>query len=368
MSHHDLGYADYYHLMRRDVREMGIEMALDFCRRTDSWACNGSVPLDRRNERAHDEIHQSHNLLTSSVISLQRIKEGRIALGGLHNSVYTEMMGYESMARLFYTPNRYICDLLGIPPSRTALISDVVGFARTLPTFLKEADIPYFYHGYNETVERHVPGVGGTGLLLESSRRRHQGMPLFRSFPYYSPDRLTKYDLPEISRLLEKYEHGGPWAYDCLIAEDSYDFSVPHFENVEGIKHWNEQFSNPVLISGTFTMFFDDVMQQADTSKIKVYDQDAPNAWADQDGTDGKLMGDARLLNFELPTVEKLSTLAFASGGKGYPWQEIWQAYHKLISYHEHTNGAFSEEDVLAHPRSRRIERPQTPTTTNVNR
>jgi hypothetical protein len=40
VSHHDMGYADYYHLMRRDVREMGIEMALDFCRKTDSWDKN----------------------------------------------------------------------------------------------------------------------------------------------------------------------------------------------------------------------------------------------------------------------------------------------------------------------------------------
>ena len=175
-------------------------------------------------------------------------------------------------------------------------------------------------------------------------------MPLFRSFPYYSPDRLTKYTAQEITGVLDKYERGAAWPYDCLIAEDSYDFSVPHFENVEGIKSWNEQYANPVLISGTFTMFFDDVRRQADTTTIKVFDQDAPNAWADQDATDGKLMADARLLNFDLPTVEKLSTLAYASGGKGYPWKEIWQSYHKLISYHEHTNGAFSEEDVLPIP------------------
>jgi hypothetical protein len=46
----------------------------------------------------------------------------------------------------------------------------------------------------------------------------------------------------------------------------------------------------------------------------------------------------------------KPSTIAFAAGGRGYPWKEIWQAYHKLLSYHEHTNGAFSEEDVQPIP------------------
>ncbi len=349
VSHHDMGYADYYQLMRRDVREMGIEMALDFCRRTDAWA-----PTDR----FHWTVETSEPM--TKFISSQppavlnelarRIREGRIALGALHNSVSTEMMGYESMARLFYTPNRYIRDLLAIPPARTALITDVVGLARTLPSFLKEADIPYFYHGYNETVDGMFPASAEPVFYWKGVDGDSVRMPLFRSFPYYSPDRLTKYTTEEIAGLLFKYERGRQWPYDCLIAEDSYDFSVPQFENVEGIRKWNEQYANPVLVSATFDMFFDDVMKQADPRKIAVFDQDAPNAWADEDGSDGKLSGDARLLNFELPTVEKLSTLAYALGGKGYPWKDIWQAYHTLISYHEHTNGAFSEEDVQPIP------------------
>jgi hypothetical protein len=349
VSHHDLGYADYYQFMRRDVREMGIEMALDYCRKTDSWA-----PTDRFRWTVETSEPMTKFISSQPPAVLreltQRIKEGRVALGALHNSVYTEMMGYESMARLFYTPNRYIRDLLGIPPSRTALIDDVVGFVRTLPSYLKEAGIPYFYHGYNETVDGMYPASAEPVFYWKGIDGDSTHMPLFRSFPYYSPDRMTKYTVEEITGLLDKYERGRQWPYDCLIAEDSYDFSLPHFENVEGIRQWNEQYANPVLISGTFDMFFDDVIKQADRSKIRAYDQDAPDAWADQDASDGRLMGDARLLNYELPTVEKLSTLAFASGGKGYPWVDIWQAYHTLISYHEHTNGAFSEEDVLPIP------------------
>ena len=349
VSHHDLGYADYYHFMRRDVREMGLEMALDFCRKTDAWAFNDQFRWTVETSEPMTKFISSQSQETLRELA-RRIREGRIVLGGLHNSVYTEMMGYESMARLLYTPNRHIVDLLNVPPSKTALITDVVGFARTFPTYLKEADLPYFYHGYNETVNGMSPASAEPVFYWKGHDGDAGKMPLFRSFPYYSPDRLTKYTAQEIAAVVDKYERAGAWPYDCLIAEDSYDFSVPHFENVEGIRSWNEQYANPVLISGTFTMFFDDVRRQADTTAIKVFDQDAPNAWADQDATDGRLMGDARLLNFELPTVEKLSTLAYASGGKGYPWKEIWQSYHKLISYHEHTNGAFSEEDVLPIP------------------
>jgi hypothetical protein len=349
VSHHDLGYADYYHLMRRDVREMGLEMALDYCRRTDSWDKSAQFHWTVETSEPMTKFISSQPVRVIDELA-RRIREGRIDLGGVHNSVYTEMMGYESMARLLYTPNRYICDLLNISPSRTALISDVVGFSRTLPLYLKEADIPYFYHGYNETVDGLAPASANPVFYWKANDGDDRNMSLFRSFPYYSPDRMTKYDVNEIAALLDRYDANERWVYSCLIAEDSYDFSVPHFENVEGIRKWNEQYSNPLLISGTFTMFFDDIMKQAGTTQIPVYDSDAPNAWADQDGADGRLMGDARLLNDELPTVEKLSTLAYASGGKGYPWRDIWQAYHKLVSYHEHTNGAFSEEDVLPIP------------------
>lgn len=348
VSHHDLGYADYYHFMRRDVREMGLDMALEFCRRTDAWEPEA---------RFHWTVETSEPM--TKFISAQppavvaelarRVKEGRIELGGLHNSVSTEMMGHELMARLFYTPNRFITDLLHVPPSRTALITDVVGLARGLPTFLKEADIPFFYHGYNETVNGLAP-ASRAPVFYWKAADGDATMPMFRSFPYYSPDRLTKYDVAELARLTLKYEADSAWVYDCLAAEDSYDFSVPHFENVQGIRAWNQQYANPVLISGTFSMFFDAIRLQADTARIPVFDKDAPNAWADQDGADARLLAEARRLNFDLPTAEKLATVAFVCGGAVYPWKELWQAYHKLLSYHEHTNGAFSEEDVLPVP------------------
>lgn len=348
VSHHDLGYADYYHFMRRDVREMGIEMALEFCRRTDSWDSTAHFHWTVETSEPLTKFISSQPPAVVAELA-RRIREGRIDLGGLHNSVYTEMMGQELMARLFYTPNRTVVDLLDIPPSRTALITDVVGLSRALPLYLKEADIPYFYHGYNDAVDGFAP-ASAHPVFYWNAPDGDARMPLFRSFPYYSPDRLLRYDLPEIVKMLTKYDADPRWTYDCLIAEDSYDFSVPQFENVEGIRQWNAAYSNPVLVSGTFTKFFDDIRRQADTTAIPVVDKDAPNAWADQDGTDAALLGDARRLNFDLPTAEKLATVAYALGSAGYPWKEIWQAYHKLLSYHEHTNGAFSEEDVIPIP------------------
>jgi len=346
VSHHDMGYADYYHFMRRDVREYGIEMALDFCRKTDHlddnckfrWTIETSEPLSRF-------ISSQPPAVTKELTA--RIKQGRIELGALHNSVSTEHLGYELMSRLFYTPNRHIRDLLHIAPAQTALDDDVVGFSRTLPLFLKEAGIPYFFSGYNSTMDEFYPASAEPVFYWKANDGDEKNKPLVRSFPYYSPEKFNKYDVKEISSLLHKYEADQKYYFNSIMAEESYDFSVPQFNNIEGIINWNKEFSNPVLVSGTFSMYFNDMNSQLDKSKIKEYDKDCPNAWTDEDGADAKLMAEAHRLNYDLPAVEKLSTIAYAMGGKGYPWEDIWQSYHKLLMYHEHTNAAFSEEELL---------------------
>jgi hypothetical protein len=182
VSHHDLGYADYYHMMRRDVREWGIEMALDFCRRTDSWP---------EESRFHWTVETSEPMTgflqyqPDSVIEelTRRIKEGRIDLGALHNSVSTEHMSYEVLARAFYTPNRYIVDWMGIPPSKTALDTDVVGFVRSLPLYTKEADIPYFMMGVNHTVQAFDQAFRDAAWWWKAPDNDPR-MTLFKTWPY----------------------------------------------------------------------------------------------------------------------------------------------------------------------------------------
>lgn len=85
-------------------------------------------------------------------------------------------------------------------------------------------------------------------------------------------------------------------------------------------------------------MFFDAIARQMDPAKINTYAKDANNQWADQDANDAWLLGRARTQGEAIPTAEKLSTLAQAVAGGGYPWSDIYQAYHRLLAYHEHTD------------------------------
>ncbi|MCX6225413.1 MAG: hypothetical protein NTV01_11810 [Bacteroidia bacterium] len=348
VSHHDLGYADYYHMMRRDVREWGIELALENCRKTDNWP---------RESRFHWTVETSEPMTgflqyqPDSIIEelTRRIKEGRIELGGLHNSVSTEHMGYEVLARAFYTPNRYIVDWMGIPPSKTALDTDVVGFVRSLPLFTKEADIPYFMMGINSTVIAFDQAYRDAAYYWKAQDNDLK-MTLFKTWPYYSPDRLMAYNPDEIGALLNRYESRKDYPYGCILSEDSYDFGLPEMSNMEKIRDWNMKYSNPVLISATFSMFFDDLASQQDLQPFSTYDQDAPNAWADDDLADARLEGDARHLGYEIPGVEKLATVVTAVGGGMYPWSDVYQAYNRLLMYHEHTNGAYAEGPIYVPP------------------
>jgi len=348
VSHHDLGYADYYHMMRRDVREWGIELALDCCRKTDTWP---------EESRFHWTVETSEPMTgflqyqPDSVISelARRIREGRIDLGALHNSVSTEHMSYEVLARAFYTPNRYIVDWMGIPPSRTALDTDVVGFVRSLPLYTKEADLPYFMMGVNSSVQAFDQAFRDPAWYWKAPDQDNK-MTLFKTWPYYSPDRLMAYNQEEILALLERYEGRTDYPYDCILAEDSYDFGLPEMANVEKIRAWNELYSNPVLVSSTFTKFFDRLSGQRQVRDFTAYDKDAPNAWSDEDLADARLETDARYLGYRIPGVEKLATVTTAVGGGMYPWSDLYQAYNKLIMYHEHTDGAYAEGPIYVPP------------------
>lgn len=348
VSHHDLGYADYYHMMRRDVREMGIEMALDFARKTDSWP---------KESQFHWTVETCEPMImflskqTDEVLKelYDRIEKGQISLGGVHNSVSTEHLGYEAMARQFYTPNRYVSDWFGTKPSKTALNTDIVGFSRALALYSKEADMPYVMFGRNSAVKAFDKAEDDMAFYWQSPDKDSK-MSLYKIWHYYSPDQLKKYNAFELASLCKTYEEHKNYPYNCILAEDSKDFSLPKFENVEAIKKWNEEFANPVIVSGTFDMYFDDLSSQQDKESFKVYDKDAPNAWADEDLTDVEFANKARRLQSQLPEVEKWATITSAVSAQNYPWLDIYQAYHSLLMWGEHTNGAYSEGPIFVPP------------------
>ncbi|MDB4581612.1 glycosyl hydrolase-related protein [Draconibacterium sp.] len=336
VSHQDLGFITYYQNLRRANREGGIDIALDYCNKTDlwdedskfRWNVESSEPIIRwMSKRSPEKIQEFK----------RRIEEGRIGLGAIHNTISSQMAGYEVLARSFYTPNRYVIDKLGIEPAKVAVIDDVTGITRSWPLYSKEAEIPYLMHGSN------YPNCLNDMYDLpvfywKSPDGDAKNRTLCRTDSYYSPNKVKSWDREGVAYLIDRHVNLN-WEYDCILAYDSHDFADPTLDNAKNIKEWNSKFEYPKFRCSIIQSFFDDVAQQLDPEKVVETSKDAPDSWDDQDATDAALLAKARKVNFEIPTSEKFATVAMALSG-GYPEKEIFQAYNRTVMYHEHTNGA----------------------------
>jgi len=353
-SHHDLGFLTYYQLIRRNVREKGLESALELCRLTDEWdeedrfrwtvETSELFPgfLDVYNDHEVDEL-------------VSRIHEGRIDPAAFHNTSSTDFLDFETMARLFYTPNRYTRDLLGIGRSNTGMMSDAVAITWPFTTYAKEADLPYIWHGPNWDATCLIPARDEPVFYWQPPDGDDR-KPLVRSFFYWKDNirpkladtvyaEMVKESLCEI---IQRYGEQENWLYDALLVQEAEDFSTPDIKYSEQLRDWNERYSHPIMINATMSMFMEymDSHSREHSLKVKTFHKDAPNAWADQEVSDAKLLARARQLGSVLPTAEKFSAISMALSGNGYPWTDLWQAYDRLLMYHEHTNGALGGKDA----------------------
>ena len=348
-SHHDMGYADYFHLMRRDVRELGIELALEYCKLTDNWdkesqyrwTVETSEPMARWIRNAPREKVEE---------LVSRIKEGRIELGAIHNSVNVEMLNAEFLARLFYTPNRYIVDMLGIEPRKLALLDDVEGLPRSLPLYTKEAGLKYFFHGRNNMEDQMKPASSNSFYKWLSPDKDKDNMTWFQTTHYHCSIHAGDFaegKMSVVRDILKSYEEKN-WPLNCVMFKECWDFSLPVFDNSILINNWNKKWEYPKIINATMTMFFEDGTSQLKPDNTFVFEKDAPNSWVDEHYADFKSASQARLLSNKLVDVESFGSIASALGAKGSIWEDVWAGYNNLLNFDEHTMGAYSEGLVQA--------------------
>lgn len=339
VSHQDLGFETYYQNIRRGVREGGLDMALQYCRETDDWEEDAKF---RWNVETSEPILRWLNKRSKAEVEelVRRIKEGRIELGAVHNAISSQMAGYEVLARSFYTPNRYVTDMLDIEPAKVAVINDVTGITRSWPLFSKEADIPYLMHGSNapNCLQDMYDYPVFYWLSPDGDNKKKT---LCRADSYYSENKLSRWDEKSMEKLIAR-NNRPDWAFDCILAYDSHDFALPTMDNAVNIRAWNKKYAYPRVICSLISSFFDDVASQSNKANIIETDKDAPDSWDDQDATDAELLSLARRTTAEVSTSEKLATITTALSGSRYPKEEVFQAYNGLIMYHEHTNCTFN--------------------------
>jgi hypothetical protein len=343
-SHHDLGYGDIPHRLRRENRMENMELMLRYCDQTDSWP----------EESKYRAVLETAEPLTSylsfcnkkqAAELAKRINEGRIQIGGIHTTVNTETLGHEMMARLFYLSNRHAVDMFGIRPSISANFDDVIGITLPFFTYAKEAGIKNLFHGYNSPrMNFMLPAQSEPVFYMKAADNDDKNKVLVRAY-YYSGDaiRAKKYVHPlgeeVVQGIIDRYE-AQSWPFDVLLSQDGWDFTLLSLDNAERIRKLNETYEYPRMICSTMDMFFADVRKQADRYPVKTYSKDGNNQWTDQTGTDAKLFGEARRMDELIPTAEKLATIDKITNNALFPWTDLYQAYHRMLLAHEHTLGS----------------------------
>lgn len=341
-SHHDLGYGNYPHRLRTDIRHANIERPLQFCRETDAWDDDSKFRYVIETSEPITSYLGAHSAAEAAELA-RRIREGRIQIGGIHNTANTEQLSVEGLARLFYLSGRHTPDLLEVPAGKTAQIDDVVGLTWGLATCCQEAGRPYFFHGHNPTAFCLQPAHLEPVFYWQGPDGKSK--VLMRSFAYggYGGDALGDASEAHVQAQIEQAAAAN-CPYDAIMCQDGSDFQLITMDNALKIREWNRKYSYPRLICATMDMFFDDMAGQVDRASVKTFAKDANNLWADQDANDAPALGAARRQGEAVPTAEKFSTIASTLTGGGYPWLNIYQAYHRLLAWHEHTNAA------LCHP------------------
>lgn len=336
-SHHDLGFGNYPHRLRTEIRHANIERPLKYCAETDGWDEDSKFRFVIETSEPITSFLGSHSAAEAADLA-RRIQEGRIQVGGVLATVNTEQLGHELMARLFYLSGRHTPDLLGVPSGRTALIDDVIGLAWPLATALKEAGLPYFFHGYNGCGHCLKPAENEPVFYWRGPDGDDRAKVLVRSVAYggYAGDSLGDASPAGIEKSIATL--GANWPYDTLLLQEGTDFQLVTRDSADKIRNWNRQFAHPHLVCATLDLFFDAIAAQADPRQIKTFAKDGNNQWADQDATDAWLLGHARRAGEAIPAAEKWSTIASALAGGSYPWTDLYQAYHRLLLYHEHTD------------------------------
>ena len=345
-SHHDHGYGGYPHRLRTEVRHENIIGPIRFCQETDNWDDDSKFRyVIETSEPITSFISYFGEKERKALAHL--IREGRIQIGGIHSTVNTEMLSHELMARLFYQSSRHTPDMLNVPAPQTAINNDIIGITWPFTTFAAEAGLPYFFHGHNHC-----------GLCLQPAQNEPvfywqspdgQSRILTRSAPYEGRFVDTE---SQFERFLESL--GENYPYDAAMIQNASDFEVITREPSERAKAWNERYAYPRLIISTFDMFFDAVAEQMVPDQIKTFAKDANNQWADQPASQAWGLGQARRLGEELPGLERFAAISQALFGQGFPWTDIFEGYHQLLTFHEHTmarttSGLVPHDDVMKH-------------------
>lgn len=333
--HTDIGYTDLQENVLK-LHNENLDKALDACRDVPEfrWVLENAWQVENYAAARPERVKEL----------LDRVREGRIGVGGLYLNIMTGICTTESLYRTGYCAAA-LRRRHGIPV-RHALLTDVPSALGTLPTVLAGSGIRWFAQGINQTRgpywmdNEKTPqpywwvGPDGSRVLTWLSRNTYfQAEQVGLGAGYdAAAKRLTAY--------LMSYEQRG-YPYDALLLYGAFVDNRPiDAKFAETAAEWNRRWTYPKIVIAPQGEFFAH-MEEKYGDRIPALEGDNGTYWEDgaaSSSQETKL----HLRNQEdLVVAETLAALrTLRDPAAPYPAEALEKLWSEIQLYSEHTWGA----------------------------
>jgi alpha-mannosidase len=331
-SHQDMGFDNLPSKLRANYVAY-LDEAVALCRKNISFKWNIEVSYlveDYRKARGEEKFRELMDL----------VRSGAMEIGAFYDSSQTECLTLEPLHRLVHYAAVHLAREFNLKV-RSAILTDVPGFAWGLADVMANSGVRYFLWGPNSersnvALEWLPPlfwwqGPAGGRVLVWQSQRYSEAYHMF-----FHPRLKTKFDISEpdvvADAMLERYRRG-QYPHDAILVQAAGDFIRPTAGLCGLVERWNSQWAYPNFRLATVSEFFEHMEGR---SGIPVLRGGCPDAWNDQRISMAAHEATARRIENELPDAEKWAAVAALTGAGTADFES---AYHHLLHYEEHTLG-----------------------------
>lgn len=358
MMHTDIGYTD----PQEELPELYsgfLDTVQEYLKKSDNGEY-GETPYKYTVESSWmlaDGYARARNARKMKAIT-DRIHSGDITVGAGRFNYTMECFSAEETARAAYYTNRYLVDKLGVRKSNTIQMFDNPAFSRSFVDIATSAGIKYGIHSMNPDRSPYhkkrlydlyyMEGLTPGSRLLIFNEKTYGDNYGFGG-TYWVPNGgnapFAEKRLLELIRLLEKRTGRESFPYDKFpLPLIPYGDNKPPMEKQIQVVNdlntlWRKHgYAYPRIKAAFPYEFFEDIEKEYG-KMIPVESGTEENWWNDGWGTIAHESGTNKLAGALIPQTETLCALNTALFGKKYPYEALYEASQRNITYDEHTFG-----------------------------
>ncbi|WP_185286166.1 glycoside hydrolase family 38 C-terminal domain-containing protein [Chryseobacterium indologenes] len=349
-SHTDVGYSHLQSEVEK-IHTKNIYDALAMIEKTKN------LPEEARFKYNVEALWDVENFMKNASAQdkksfVKAVQEGGIGLSAMYGNILTGLSQPEEL--FHYTEYAQKLEKeLGLP-IKSAMMSDVPGFAWSLVPALTSSGVKYFSSGPNylgktnpylgDRVGNFVKNWGDKPVWWQSPSGKEKILFWTAGRGYSSwhgvhPGDVFDNGQKKIAEYLEDLTHSNypydmvQWRYNIVADNGPIDPTVSQF-----VDEWNKKYTSPKIVLSTNEKMFE-VFEKKYGDKIPVVKGDISPYWEDGAMSTAKEEGINRNSSLKL---QQLTTLYSMLNPRQYNSRHFYEAWKNVILFHEHTWGAFN--------------------------